>query len=512
MSAALELAERGRRSAHPNPLVGAVVVAAGEVVGRGFHRGPGTAHAEVVALDEAGGRARGATLFVTLEPCCTQGRTPPCTERIIADGVGRVVAAMRDPNPQVDGRGFARLRAAGVDVDLAGPGVSRRAEALNRAFTKYMHSSLPFVTLKAAVSLDGKVAAAGGDARWISSPASRRRVHEMRAAADAVMVGAGTVRRDDPLLTVRDAPGDDPVRVVVSRHGQIPLEAAVVAGARRPQTIVVGESVAAAQEAALRERGVDVIQTGGAGLDSGLRALAQRGLLDILCEGGPELGGALIAAGLVDQAQCLRGATADRARSARSGGAAGGRLGLAGLAYRRSALGDDRSRCPLERSRGSQRFAGRRRGGRSSPCSPVSSKRSAACVHSASGVRRRVLEIEAATVLEGTRVGDSIATSGVCLTVTRLAADRFWADAMPETVRRTTLAGLRPGAPLNLERALALGGRLGGHLVPGHVDGIGKRARRDRRGERDRRQPARARRRDGPQRRRRVRSPSTASA
>jgi len=304
MEAALALAGQGRRSAHPNPLVGALVVADGEVVGSGFHRGPGTPHAEVVALDEAGDRARGATLYVNLEPCCHQGLTPPCTERIIAEGVGRVVAAMRDPNPEVDGKGFARLREAGVAVSEAAPDLSHRAEALNEAFTKYVRSGLPFVTFKAAVSLDGKVAAAGGDARWISSSESRRRVHEMRAAADAVMVGAGTVRRDDPRLTVRDAAGDDPVRVVISRHAEIPFEAALVAGDDGPQTIVVAESVEEGQEAALRERGVEVIETGEAGLEAGLRALAQRGLLDILCEGGPSLAGALVAAGLVDRA-CL---------------------------------------------------------------------------------------------------------------------------------------------------------------------------------------------------------------
>jgi len=304
MEAALALAEQGRRSTHPNPLVGALVVADGEVVGSGFHRGPGTPHAEVVALDEAGDRARGATLYVNLEPCCHQGLTPPCTERIIAEGIGRVVAAMRDPNPEVDGKGLARLREAGVAVSEADPDLSRRAEVLNEAFTKYIRSGLPFVTFKAAVSLDGKVAAAGGDARWISSSESRRRVHEMRAAADAVMVGAGTVRRDDPRLTVRDAAGDDPVRVVISRHAEIPFEAALVAGDDGPQTIVVAESVEEGQEAALRERGVEVIETGEAGLEAGLRALAQRGLLDILCEGGPSLAGALVAAGLVDRA-CL---------------------------------------------------------------------------------------------------------------------------------------------------------------------------------------------------------------
>jgi diaminohydroxyphosphoribosylaminopyrimidine deaminase / 5-amino-6-(5-phosphoribosylamino)uracil reductase len=301
MERALELAERGRRLAHPNPRVGAVVVVGDEIVGRGFHRGPGTPHAEVVALDDAGARARGATLFVTLEPCCHHGRTPPCSAAIVAAGIARVVAAQQDPNPEVDGKGFAALRAAGVAVDLCSDALRARAEVLNRPFTRWIRDGLPFVTLKSAVTLDGKVAAAGGDARWISSAGSRRRVHEMRAAADAVMVGAGTVRRDDPLLTVRDAPGDDPLRVIVSSAADVPLDCALVRGASETPTLILARRVDQARAAALGERGVEIVETGDAGLDAGLRALARRGLLEILCEGGPGLGGALLAGGFVDR-------------------------------------------------------------------------------------------------------------------------------------------------------------------------------------------------------------------
>jgi diaminohydroxyphosphoribosylaminopyrimidine deaminase/5-amino-6-(5-phosphoribosylamino)uracil reductase len=296
---ALQLARLGRREAHPNPRVGAVVVAADEVVGEGYHRGPGTLHAEAVALEQAGERARGATLFVTLEPCCRYGRTGPCTEKIVAAGVSRVVVGAIDPNPAIDGRGIETLRAAGIQTMVVSGDLHTLCELLNEPFTRFIRQGLPFLTFKAAVSLDGKVAAAGGDARWISSPESRRWVHRMRAAADAVMVGAGTVRRDDPLLTARDADGPDPVRVVVSRSGDLSPEALVVQTARETPTILLTESIDAVAARALRSRGVEVVQAGGR--HDGLAALAQRGLLEILFEGGPTLAGALLADDLIDR-------------------------------------------------------------------------------------------------------------------------------------------------------------------------------------------------------------------
>jgi len=296
---ALRLARLGRREAHPNPRVGAVVVAAGEVVGEGYHRGPGTPHAEVVALEQAGERARGATLFVTLEPCCSYGRTGPCTDRIMAAEVSRVVVGAGDPNPAVDGRGIEMLRAAGIETVVASGDLHVRCRRLNEPFARFIREGLPFLTYKAAVTLDGKVAAAGGDARWISSPESRREVHRMRAAADAVLVGAGTVRRDDPLLTAREADGPDPARVVVSRSGALPLEALVVQTAGETPTILVTETIADAAGRALRSRGVDIVQAGG--LRDGLAALARRGIIEILFEGGPTLAGALLADDLIDR-------------------------------------------------------------------------------------------------------------------------------------------------------------------------------------------------------------------
>ena len=301
MDEAFALAERGRGGTHPNPLVGAVLVRDGEVVGRGWHLAPGEPHAEAMALTQAGERARGATLFCTLEPCTHHGKTPPCADALIAGGVARAVIALRDPNPQVDGRGFEALREGGVAVQLAGEEWAARARVQNAAFLKFQRTGLPLVTYKAAMTLDGKVAAAGGDARWISCLDSRRAVHELRGQVDAVMVGAGTVRRDDPELTVRLTDGRDPVRVVVTHGGELPAGAKLLATARHTPTIVIAAEASASARRLLEARGAELIEVGSAGLRGALEALAGRGLLDILCEGGPTLAGGLLAEGLIDR-------------------------------------------------------------------------------------------------------------------------------------------------------------------------------------------------------------------
>ena len=296
MAEALHLAEAGRGLTHPNPRVGSLIVRDGCVIGRGAHLGAGTPHAEIVALNEAGEQARGATLYATLEPCSHHGNTPPCADAIVAAGVARVVVAMRDPNPLVDGRGLEKLRRGGVEVTLLSGEMARQAERQNEPFLKFVRTGLPLVTYKAAVSLDGKVAAAGGDARWISGEQSRALVHEMRAGCDAVMVGAGTARRDDPELTVRLAEGRDPVRVVVSRGGELPPQAKLLAG--EVPTILLCDRLAGDRPGFAAN--VEVIETGG-DLAAGLRELARRGLLDILFEGGPTLAAALVEAGLLDR-------------------------------------------------------------------------------------------------------------------------------------------------------------------------------------------------------------------
>ena len=266
---ALDLAERGRGTTRPNPIVGAVVVREGEVVGEGWHERPGGPHAEVVALEAAGERARGATLFVTLEPCAHHGRTPPCADALVAAGIARVLCAADDPNPKTDGRGLARLREAGIEAELAGGDLAARARRQNEAYRVWVAEGRPFVTYKAAMTLDGRLAAAGGDARWISGEASRRLVHELRAASDAVAVGMGTARAESPSLTARDVDAERQPRRLVFGHGPLPA-------------------------------GSDLEVLDGA-LEDELRRLAEGGVQSLLLEGGPTLAGAFLRAGAIDK-------------------------------------------------------------------------------------------------------------------------------------------------------------------------------------------------------------------
>jgi diaminohydroxyphosphoribosylaminopyrimidine deaminase/5-amino-6-(5-phosphoribosylamino)uracil reductase len=306
MRRALELAARGTGLVSPNPLVGAVVVHGDEVVGEGWHEGPGRPHAEVVALEAAGDRARGATLYLTLEPCAHHGRTPPCAPRVAGSGVVRVVAAMRDPNPLVDGRGLAILEEAGVEVRLGV--LEADAFRLNEAFVKHLHTGLPFVTLKMAASLDGKVAARDGSSRWISGAEARSEVHRMRSAADAVMVGAGTAIRDDPSLTVRLAgwAGRPPLRVIVDGRGIVPETSKVFTDGLAPTLVATTHAAPAHRRRAWERSGAEVLVLPGAGaslipLDSLLSELGKRDVQRLLLEGGPTLNWEAVRSGLVDE-------------------------------------------------------------------------------------------------------------------------------------------------------------------------------------------------------------------
>lgn len=301
---ALALAELGRGLVSPNPMVGAVLVREGRIVGEAYHEGAGLPHAEVLALREAGPEARGATLYVNLEPCDHEGRTGPCTEAIIEAGVSRVVAAMRDPNPIVDGRGFARLRAAGIEVR---EGVLREeAERLNEAFAKHVRTGLPFVTWKMAASLDGKVASRDGTSRWITSEAARADVHRLRAASDAIVVGAGTALADDPSLTVRmpGYRGRPPLRVLVDARGRVPAAGdlftdeaptlvattPLAAEERRDEWAAAGAEVLVYEAEAER---VPVARL--------LEDLGKRGVQAVLLEGGPTLAWSALEEGVVDR-------------------------------------------------------------------------------------------------------------------------------------------------------------------------------------------------------------------
>lgn len=300
MTLALELAGRGRGTTSPNPMVGSLVVRGDEIVGRGWHVRAGGDHAEVIALREAGELARGATLYVTMEPCCHYGKTPPCTEAVIRSGIRRVVAAMTDPNPLVSGGGFARLAEHGIEVE---PGVlEAQARKLNEAYLTWISTGRPFVTLKLAATLDGKIAARDGSSKWITGPEARRRVHQLRAWSDAVMVGSGTVLADNPRLTVRDAEGRDPLRVILDSRLRITPDALVYADSR---AVVAASATADPSRAAeLERRGIEVLRPGGEGrypLDELLSELGKRRIASLFCEGGGALAGALLREGLADR-------------------------------------------------------------------------------------------------------------------------------------------------------------------------------------------------------------------
>jgi len=295
---ALANAEKGWGQTAPNPMVGAVVVSGSEVVADGWHRTFGGPHAEVNALQQAEARAYESTMYVTLEPCTHHGKTPPCTDAIIAAGIRRVVIAARDPNPMAKG-GVEKLRAAGIQVDV---GVEASAAIeLNAPFFNAFVSDRPWVTLKLAMSADGRVADPTGQHRWITGEESRREVHRMRAGVDAVAVGIGTVLADDPELTVRDAdaPRRQPTRVIFDSRLRTPLTAAVVRGAPVVPTVIVTRDSAPDAAKPLRDRGVEIIAA--PNLGDALRALRSIDIRSLLVEGGPKLAGSFISEGLVDR-------------------------------------------------------------------------------------------------------------------------------------------------------------------------------------------------------------------
>lgn len=301
---ALELAERGRGTTHPNPVVGAVVVAGDEVVGEGWHERAGSPHAELVALEAASERTRGATLYVTLEPCAHYGRTPPCVDAIVAAGIARVVVGAPDPNPKTDGQGFARLRQSGVDVELLDGEPARRARRQNEAWRTWIAAGRPFVTYKAAVTLDGRVVVP--ESRWVTGEESRRRVHELRAASDAVAVGTGTVRADAPRLDARG-----------------------VEAGRQPRRLAFGTGPL--------PEGSELELVSGP-LDETLKQLAAEGVQSLLLEGGPTLASSFLREGLVDKLLLFVAPTL-AGSGPRWVGELGAALPLAGLEAER--VGDD---------------------------------------------------------------------------------------------------------------------------------------------------------------------------
>jgi diaminohydroxyphosphoribosylaminopyrimidine deaminase/5-amino-6-(5-phosphoribosylamino)uracil reductase len=322
---ALELATRGRGHTSPNPLVGAVVARDGEVLGEGYHAAYGAPHAEVSAIAACEQDPIGATMYVTLEPCCHQGQTPPCTDAILKAGIKRVVVASDDPTDKASGRGLGILRDEGVEVVVANgdEAAAGKARLLNQPFRKQAITGRPHVLFKAAMSLDGKVATVTGDSKWISGEESRRLVHRWRAEVDAVCVGIGTALADDPLLTART--GDaarQPRRVVFDSEARLPLESNLVRTAHEaPLIVVVSRMAARASADALRAAGAEIITAAGGTeierVKNGLDNLGELGIQSILLEGGPRLAGAFLDAGEIDELRLFIAPIAVGGRSAR---------------------------------------------------------------------------------------------------------------------------------------------------------------------------------------------------
>jgi diaminohydroxyphosphoribosylaminopyrimidine deaminase/5-amino-6-(5-phosphoribosylamino)uracil reductase len=311
MRRALQLAARARGRVEPNPMVGCVIVRGGRVLGAGYHRRFGGAHAETEALRACRTSPREATVYVTLEPCCHEGKTPPCTRALIAARVGRVIAAMRDPNPAVRGRGLRALSEAAIPscVGL----LEAQARALNAPFAKLMQCGRPWVILKWAQSLDGKIATRAGDSRWISDEPARQHAHRIRGRMDAILVGVNTVVRDDPLLTARvGRPWRVATRVILDRRLRTPVTARVVATARHAPTLVVcGEAAAGRRARRLERLGCEVVRVAagreGVSLEATLDALGARGMTNVLIEGGGRLLGHALDRRLADEAHIYVG-------------------------------------------------------------------------------------------------------------------------------------------------------------------------------------------------------------
>lgn len=313
MTRAIQLAERGRYTTHPNPRVGCLLVKQGKVIGEGYHRRAGEPHAERNALAMAGEKAGGSTAYVTLEPCCHHGRTPPCTDALIEAGVERVVVAMEDPNPLVAGAGLKLLAGAGIEVECGL--LQNQAERLNPGFIKRMRQGLPYVRCKLAMSLDGRTAMASGESKWISSADSRRDVHRLRACSSAIMTGIGTLLADDPSLDVRLTASDlsldegldlpTPVRVVLDPELAMPVGAGILKLPGR--ILVIGHSQAPAKLSELESAGAEILSLSTDGethkldLYRVLRLLADQELNEVLLESGPTLAGAMLSAGLIDE-------------------------------------------------------------------------------------------------------------------------------------------------------------------------------------------------------------------
>ncbi|MFO7818705.1 MAG: bifunctional diaminohydroxyphosphoribosylaminopyrimidine deaminase/5-amino-6-(5-phosphoribosylamino)uracil reductase RibD [Halanaerobacter sp.] len=304
MQRALDLAQQAKGDTSPNPLVGAVIVKDGQIIGQGYHHQAGENHAEINALEDAGGDVVGATMYLNLEPCTHFGKTPPCSDAVIEAGLDKVVIAMKDPNPKISGAGVKRLRQAGLEVKVGL--LEEKAKELNEAFIKYITTDKPFVILKNAITLDGKIATKTGDAKWISGSKSREIVHQLRDQVDAILVGIGTVLSDNPRLTTRLSDGgSDPLRVILDSQLRIPLDANLINQSSEAVTMVVTtKNSDKTKQEKLREQGVEILELGttrGIDLESLLEKLGEEEITTLLVEGGSEVNASFWEQQLVDK-------------------------------------------------------------------------------------------------------------------------------------------------------------------------------------------------------------------
>lgn len=310
MNRALALAQQGKGRTSPNPLVGAVIVNAGKIVGEGYHQKAGEPHAEIHALRAAGDKTKGGTLYVNLEPCCHWGRTPPCTDALIQAGIKHVFAAHLDPNPKVAGKGIEHLEEAGIKVNVGL--CAETAEQLNEFYIKHVKTGYPFVILKMAMSLDGKIATCTGESQWITSAASRQKAHEIRDEVDAILVGIGTITSDNPALTTRlpNKQGKDATRIVLDSHGRTPTSAKIFNSESEAGVIIAVTPQAPAQNiATLEKAGAEVIITpakeGQVCFKTLMEKLGARGIASVLVEGGGKVNASALVSGVVDKAMCF---------------------------------------------------------------------------------------------------------------------------------------------------------------------------------------------------------------
>lgn len=345
MARAIELAGKGRGFVEPNPLVGAVVVRGSKVIGEGYHSSFGGLHAEIVALSAAAGDTGGATLYVSLEPCSTRGKTPPCTDEIIKVGVKRVVIGTLDEDPANAGRAEGILRQAGIEVDVGV--LESEAREVNRFFFKAVTTGLPYVTAKWAMSLDGKIATRRGDSKWITCDSSRKTAHVLRAEHQAVLVGIRTILADDPLLTVRNVSGENPIRIIVDSRGRLPAGFKIIRTADEVETILaVGPDADEKNLSALREKGIEVLHVPDSdyvvNLEALMKILVERGIQSVMIEGGGRVLGAAFDVRLIDEVHVfispmiIGGESAYVAVAGVGSGSVAGALTLRDVKYKRS--------------------------------------------------------------------------------------------------------------------------------------------------------------------------------